>query len=76
MARYSIGGGSATAGGQGAGVPGVERLWCARHEALHAPFDPSTVVRARDHLLAGVAAFVEGDRTQHIEIEHLRDELP
>ena len=47
----------------------------ARNKALHAALDAPAVVRAGDDLLARIAALVKGDRTERIEIQHLRDEF-
>ena len=61
--------------GELAGSAGPERLRRARDEALQTPLEAAAEVRACDHLLSRVAAFVEGDAAEHIEVEHLRDEL-
>jgi hypothetical protein len=58
--------------------PGAsDRKRRGRHRAkpLHAPLHPPAIVRARNDLLPRVAPLRERDRPDHIEIEHLRDEL-
>ncbi len=43
-------------------------------KSLHAAFHAPAVVGARDHFLSGVAALVERDSADDVEVEHLRDE--
>src|SRR5882762_7101596 len=41
----------------------------------HAALELAEVLHARDHLLAGVAALVEADSAEKLEVRHLRNEL-
>ena len=54
------------------------RLECACHshtETLQASLDASAEMRARDDFLPRVAAFVERNALEHIEVEHLGNKL-
>src|SRR5690606_28361159 len=66
---YDLAGGF-VAGGDELGT-GRGCLRAGRLEAPESTLDRSSVVGARDDFLARIAAFVEGDGTQGIEIEHL-----
>src|SRR5690606_33779364 len=43
-----------------------------RGEAFETPLHGAEMVEARDDLLAGVAALVEGDAAEAVEVQHLR----
>src|SRR4051812_26335395 len=54
--------------------PGLRRGPRRRGEAHHAPLHLAAVLRARDDLLARIAALLEVDAAQLLEIDHLRHE--
>src|SRR6185295_5898628 len=56
-------------------LAGTQPFALRRRQAHHAPLHLAAVLRARDDFLAGIAAFLEVDAAEGLEVHHLRHEL-
>src|SRR5690348_546726 len=72
--RYRIDNLEGAAIAQDSGSSRCERRGFESAEALHAALHFAAVVGTGDDFLPGVAALVEGNAVDEIEVEHLRDE--